>query len=55
MQKMSNVVEIQEKIYKTCLDEKFISWKWPQANPNPNPKLSPRVRVGANSWENDER
>ena len=23
MQKMSNVVEIQEKIFKTCLDEKF--------------------------------
>ena len=30
----------------------FISWKWPQANPNPKAKLSPRVRVWVNSWEN---
>ena len=37
--------------------KKFISWKWFLANlnPNPNPKLWPRVRVGVNYWENDKR
>ena len=30
-----------------------ISWKWQQANPNPT--LSPRDKVGVNSWENDKR
>ena len=55
MRKISIVVDVQGKIFKTSVDEKLLFWKWPQANPNPNPKLNPRFRVGVNSGENDKR
>ena len=55
MQKISIVVDVQGKIFKTCVDENFFILIVTQANPNPNPKLNPRVRVGVNSWENDKR
>ena len=55
MQKMSMVVEVQRNIFKTYVDKKILSWKWPKANPNINFKLIPGVRVGVNSWENDKR
>ena len=64
MQEISIVVDVREKIFKICEDEKFLSWKWPQANPNlevprskfnPNPKFKARVRVGVNYWKNDNR
>ena len=55
MQKISIVVEVQGKIFKTWVGKKYFFWKWPQGNPNPNPKLNPRVMVGVNSWENDNR
>ena len=55
MEKISIVVDVQEKIFKTGVDKKYLFWKWPYANPYPNPKLNPRVRVGVNSWENDKR
>ena len=44
-----------EKSLKLVQTEKYLFWKWPQANPNHNPKLNPRVRVKGNSWENDKR
>ena len=55
MQKISIVVDVQGKIFKTCVEKKIIFWKSPQANPNPHPKLNPRVRVGVNFLENDKR
>ena len=55
MKKISIVVDVQEKIFNTGVDKKYLYWKSPQANPNLNPKLNPRVRVGVNSWENDKR
>ena len=55
MQKISIVVDVQGKIFKTGVDKKYLFWKSPQANPNPNPKLNPRVRVGVNSCKNDKR
>ena len=55
MEKVSVVVDVQGKIFKTGVDKKKFIWKSPQANPNSNPKLNPRVRVGVNFWENDKR
>ena len=55
MQNISIVGDVQGKVFKTCLDRKFLSWKWAQAHSKPNPKVNPRVRVGVNSWENDKR
>ena len=55
MQKISIVVDVQEKIFKTREDKKKIILKSPQANPNSNPKLNPRFKVRVNSWENDKR
>ena len=55
MQKISIVVDVQGKIFKTREDKKIFILEVTQANPNPNPKLNPRVRVGVNSWENDKR
>ena len=55
MQKISIVVDVQEKIFKIGVDKMFLFWKATQANPNPNPKINPRVRVGVNSWENEKR
>ena len=56
MQKISIVVDAQEKIFKTREDKKKkLFWKSPQANPSSNPKLNPRFRVRVNSWENDKR
>ena len=55
MQKISIVVDVQGKIIKNCVDEKFFILKVTPANLNPNPKLNPTVRVGVNSWENDKR
>ena len=59
MQTISIVVDVQGKIIKKCAEEKFFTLKVTQANlnpnPNPNPKLYSRVRVGVNSWENDNR
>ena len=56
MQKISIVLDVQEKIFKARKDKKEkLFWKSPQANPNSNPKLNPRVRVGVNSWKNDKR
>ena len=55
MQKISIVIDVQGKIFKTREDKKKLFWKSPQANPNYNPKLNPRVTVGVNSWENDKR
>ena len=51
MQKISIVVDVQGKIFKSREDKKKLFWKSPQANP----KLNPRVRVGVNSWENKKR
>ena len=45
----------QGNIFKTFENKKFYILQVTQANPNPSPKLSPRVRVGVNSWENDKR
>ena len=55
MQKISIVVDVQGKIFKTGVEKKYLFWKSPQANHNPKPKLNPRVRVGVNSWENEKR
>ena len=55
MKKISIVVDVQGKIFKTGVDKKYLFWKSPQAYPNSNPKLNPRGRVGVNSWENDKR
>ena len=55
MQKISIVVDVQGKIFKIFGDENFLSWKWPQANNNPNSKLDPRVSVRVKPWENDKR
>ena len=55
MEKISIVVDVQGKTFKTYEEKEKLFWKSPQANPNPNPKLNPRVRVGVNSWENDKR
>ena len=56
MQKISIVVDVRGKIFKTREDKKKkLFWKSAQANPNSNPKLDPRVRVGVNSWENEKR
>ena len=54
MQKISIVVDVQGKIFKTGADKKYLFSKSPQANPNTNPKLNPRVGVGVNSWENEK-
>ena len=45
----------REKSLKLVYTKKYLFWKSPQAKPNPNPKLNPRVRVGVNSWKNDKR
>ena len=55
MQKISIVIDVQGKIFKTREDKKKLFWRSPQANPNSNPKLNLRVRLGVNSWENDKR
>ena len=55
MEKISIVVDVQGKLFKTGVDKKYLFWKSPQANPHPNPTLNPRVRVGVNSWKNDKR
>ena len=55
MEKISIVADVQGKIFKTGVDKKYLFWKSPQAYPNPNPKVNPRVRVGVNFWENDKR
>ena len=54
MQKISIVVDVQGKIFKTGVDKKIFILEVTQANPNPNPKLNPRVRVGVNSCKNDK-
>ena len=54
MEKISIVVDVQGKIFKTGVDKKYLFRKSPQAYFNPNPKLNPRVRVGVNSWENEK-
>ena len=36
----------REKPSRLVRMKRFVSWKWPSANLKPNPKLSPRVRVG---------
>ena len=41
MQKISIVVDVQEKIFKTREDKKKLFWKSPQANPYPNPNSNP--------------
>ena len=51
MEKISIVVDVQEKLFKTGVDKKYLFWKSPQANPHPNPTLNPRVGVGVNSWK----
>ena len=55
MQNISIVVDVQEKIFKTCVHKKYLFWKSPHTNPNPNPQLKPRVRVGVNSWKKGKR
>ena len=55
MRKISIVIDDQGKIFKTRKDKKKLFWKSPQATPNPNSKLNPRVRVGVNSWKNEKR
>ena len=55
MQKINIVVDVQGKIFKTREDKKKLFCKSPQANPNPNSKLNPRVSVGVNSAENEKR
>ena len=55
MQKISILVDVQGKIFKTRGDKKKLFWKSPQATPNSNPKLNPRVRFGGKSLVNDKR
>ena len=55
MEKISIVVDVQGKMFKTGVDKKIFILELPQTNPNPNPKLNPRVRVGVNSCKNDKR
>ena len=55
MEKISIVVDVQGKIFKTREDQKMFILEVTQANPNRNPKLNPEDKVGVNSWENDKR
>ena len=48
MQNMNIVVDVQGNIFITCVDEKIFILEVTQ----PNPKVSPRVRVGVNFKEN---
>ena len=50
MQNMNILVDVQRKKFKSLLGENFLSSMWPQANPNPNRKLNPRVRIGVRIW-----
>ena len=52
MEKISIVVDVQRKIFKTGEDQKMFILEVTQANPNLNPKLNPTVRVGVNSKPN---
>ena len=44
MQKISIVVDVHGKIFKTGEDKKKLIWKSPQANPKTNPKRNPREK-----------
>ena len=45
MQKITIVVHVQGKIFKTGVDKIYLFWKWPQANPNPNPNPNPNLTL----------